>query len=470
MKRFMDRQREMQTLEREYQREEAAFVVIYGRRRVGKTTLITEFCKGKDFLYFLATEEGEQANLSLFKSEVAELTQNKLLAQVGVDRWETIFDVIADYCDSKEERIVIVIDEFQYLGKANPAFPSILMNIWDRKLKEKNLMLIVCGSLIRMMTSQVLNYDSLVYGRRTAQIRLGQIPFQYYGEFYPENTMEQNIEKYAITGGVPKYINMISSHTDIYGAIKDTILNQDSFLYAEPEFLLRGEVNEIGSYFSILKVIAAGNHKLGKIATMLNLSQASITQYLKILMELDIIEREVPITEENPEKSKKGLYHIKDNYLRFWFRFVYPYKGMLETGMDDYVLDKIKANFIDNHVAFVYEEICREKLRNMRDLPITFNRIGRWWGEGDLEIDLVAYDSFGSDIFFGECKYSVNAKDVSVLYRLKEKANRVSWKKNEGRKEYYVIFSRSGFTKELISVAEECGNVLLFDGEFHREV
>lgn len=246
-------------------------------------------------------------------------------------------------------------------GKANQAFPTIFMNIWDRKLKEKNLML------------------------------------------------------------------------------------------------------------SILKVIAAGNHKLGKIATMLSISQASITQYLKILMELDIIEREVPITDENPEKSKKGLYRIKDNYLRFWFRFVYPYKGMLETGMEDYVLDKIRANFIDNHVAFIYEEICRETLRNMKELPIAFNRIGRWWGEGDLEIDIVAYDSFGSDILFGECKYSVNAKDVSVLHHLKEKASRVSWKKNEGRKEYYVIFSRSGFTKELIDMAEEQKNILLFDGEFQRK-
>lgn len=428
MRKFMDRKREIQTLEKEYQRKEAAFVVIYGRRRVGKTTLITEFCKDKDFLYFLATEEGEPANIASFKREVEALTQNKLLAQAKVDRWETLFEVIADYSDQNDKRTIIVIDEFQYLGKVNSAFPSILMNIWDRKLKEKNVMLIACGSLIRMMTTQVLNYDSPLYGRRTAQIRLGQIPFQYYGEFYPENTVWQNIEKYA-----------------------------------EPEFLLRGEVNEIGNYFSILKVIAAGNQKLGKIATILNSSQASITQYLKILMELDIIERKVPITEENPEKSKKGLYRIKDNYLRFWFRFVYPYKGMLETGMEDYVIEKIKANFIDNHVAYVYEEICREQLRNMKELPFVFNRIGRWWGESDLEIDIVAYDSFGSDILFGECKYSVNPKDASVLFYLKEKASRVSWKKNEGRTEYYIIFSRSGFTKELIALAKEHRNILLFD-------
>ena len=178
-------------------------------------------------------------------------------------------------------------------------------------------------------------------------------------------------------------------------------------------------------------------------------------------MELDLVEREVPITEENPEKSKKGLYVIKDNFIKFWFQFVYPNKGLLEAGREEFVYEKIKKNFIDNHVSYVYENICREKLWSEQNLShISFNRVGRFWGNQDVEIDIVAYDSFGNDMIFGECKYSINPKGVDVLYSLEQKSIYVDWKK-DNRKEYYCIFSRSGFTKELLELAQKRENVIL---------
>lgn len=459
MEKFINRKKELEALRKEYKRQESSFVVIYGRRRVGKTALINNFCAGKDAIYFLATEESESENRENFKNIVARHFENNLLLNVDVSRWEDIFQVIRDRKNSKK-RLILVIDEFQYLGKANQSFPSVMMGIWDNLLSKSNVMLILCGSLINMMTSQVLNYDSPLYGRRTAQIKLKQIEYKYYHEFYAGLREDALIERYAVTGGVPKYIELFEEADDIYEAIRKNVLSRNSFLYAEPEFLLQKEVSEIGSYFSILKVIAAGNHKLGKISTVLGLPQTNITKYLKVLSELDLIERQVPITEENPEKSKMGLYFIKDNFIKFWFQFVYPYRSLLEAEQEEFVMDKIRQSFIKNHVSFVYEEVCRKKTWNLLGKKLSFNRIGRWWGKGDVEIDIVAYDSVGNDILFGECKYSKNPKGMDVLETLKKKAESVSWNR-EARNEFFCIYSKSGFTPALESFSKKHRNVIL---------
>ncbi|MBQ6408591.1 MAG: ATP-binding protein [Butyrivibrio sp.] len=455
---FIGRKEELETLENEYNKENAAFVVVYGRRRIGKTTLIRHFCEGKKLLYFLATEESDNENRNAFKDLLAEAFDNELLRSASVDNWVPLFKVISD--EAKKERIVLVIDEFQYLGKANKAFPSILQKAWDEMLSSANLMLIVCGSLINMMTTQVLNYDSPLYGRRTAQIRLKQIDFSYYKDFDESLSFDDQIQQYAVTGGVPKYIELFKKEKDIYTAIKNNVLSTNSFLYAEPEFLLQKEVSEIGSYFSVLKTIAAGNHKLGKIATTLEVSQTSLTSYIKTLIDLDIIEREVPITEENPEKSKMGLYRIKDNFIEFWFKYVYPNRSLIESGQMQYVEDKIRQHFFDNHVAYVYEDICRNKVWELLSEGISINRAGRWWGAKDVEIDIVAYDAMGNDIVFGECKYSKNQKGMDVLRALQEKSKNVNWNKT-GRREHFIIFSKSGFTEELLKYASDKPTIIL---------
>lgn len=460
MSKFIDRIDELETLEREYSRDDAAFVVIYGRRRVGKTTLINHFCENKKSIYFLATEENESENRNAFKNLISDKFGNELLASANLSSWEPIFKVIAE--QAQKERLVLVIDEFQYLYKANPAFSSIMQKIWDEILQKENIMLILCGSLINMMTSQVLNYDSPLYGRRTAQIKLKQIEFSYYHEFDESLSLDDQILKYAVTGGVPKYINLFTKKKNIYSAIKDNILSTGSFLYAEPEFLLQKEVSEIGSYFSVLKTIAAGNHKLSKIATSLGVPQSNLTTYLKNLIDLDIVEREIPITEENPEKSKMGLYVIKDNFISFWFKFVYPNRSLIESGQMKYVEDKIRMNLIDNHVAYVFEDICRKKVWSLLSEGISFNRVGRWWGAKDVEIDIVAYDSVGTDMVFGECKYSKNKKGLNVLESLQNKTTSVKWKK-ESRNEYFVIYSKNGFTDDLIKYSKEHKNVFLKD-------
>ena len=459
MKRFIDRIKEMETLKNEYEKEGSSFVVIYGRRRLGKTTLINEFCKGKKCIQFLATEEEEQENINSFKDVVAEALDNKLLKEAIISSWDTVFDVIADKADGKE-KLIVVIDEFQYLGKSNPAFPSILQKIWDTRLQDKNVMLIVCGSLIRMMKSQVMDYSSALYGRWTAQIRMRQIPFAYYKSFYKNLSLEDQITRYAVTGGVPIYIELFTGEGDIRELIRKNILNMGSFLYEEPEFLLKNEISEVGRFFTILKTIALGKRKLADISKAVKLPQTQIISYLKTLIELDLVTREVPVTEDNPEKSRMGLYRITDNYIYFWFRFVYPYRAYIDRDETEWVLDKIMASLKTDHISFVYEDICREKAFSDLREKLGLIRIGKWWYKQDGEIEIVGIGE-NKDILFGECKYSVNPKGMEVLTKLMEQSEKVQWK-NKDRRSHYAIFSHSGFDRSLKKYADEHDNVYLY--------
>lgn len=457
MEKFIDRESEMKTLEKEYAKKQSSFVVVYGRRRVGKTTLLTRFLQNKPALYYLVTQESEIINMKLFQEKVCEFTQNDLLKEVTVDRWDTLFKAVIS--KKWEEKPIIVIDEFQYLGKMNSAFPSVLQRIWDEILRTENVMVILCGSLISMMVSQTLSYDSPLYGRRTAQIRLKQIPFVYYHEFYHDRSLQELVERYAVTGGVPKYIESFDDDMDIYESIQQNILDKSSYLYEEPYFLLQHEVKEVGTYFSILRAIAFGNRKMSQIAALLEVSPSDLSRPLKTLMDLDLVEREVPVTEKNTEKSKKGLYRITDQYINFWFTFIYPNQSDLEQGNTEYVLQKIEKSFVRNHVAFVYEDICRERLAKQNLTSFHFTKYGRHWDK-NTEIDIVGINEEENQILFGECKYWSNKVDVDIYYDLKEKASKVSWS-NQKRKEIFVLFSIHGFTDELLELQKKESDLIL---------
>ena len=459
---FVDRANELATLEQEYQRREASMVIVYGRRRMGKTALISHFIKDKSALYFLATEESEAMNREAFQQYVAEFLNNDLLLDATITRWEPIFQQLVQSVGDK--RLVIVIDEFQYIGKSSPAFLSVFQRIWDTMLSKANVMVILCGSLVSMMTSQTLHYDSPLYGRRTAQIHLHPIKFSHYHKFFTHEIPERElVERYSISGGVPKYIEMMQQGDNLKEIIRGSILTPSSFLYDEPNYLLQKEVKEVGRYLSILRVIALGNHKPSQIAPMLQQKVSSLPSYFKVLIDLDLLEREVPVTETNPEKSKKGLYRIQDNYIRFWFNFVYPYRSYIEMGHPELVLNRIRQNFIDSHVSFTYERVCMEKLWQMSidgTLPGLLEKVGRWW-DGSHEIDVVGLSEADNLIVLGECKFWKDPVGMNVLSQLEQKAAFVDWHKNKGRKTVYVVFSVSGYSEDLIAVSKMRDDVLL---------
>lgn len=460
MKQFIGRESELKTLDHEFNRD-SGFVVIYGRRRVGKTTLIKEFIKNKDAMYFLATEEMENGNMKRFSNTLAEYTGQDYLKNAKFSDWEDLFKIFAAY--KPDIKKVLVIDEFQYLVNVNSAFGTIFQRIWDEILKDKNVMVILCGSLISMMTTQVLSYSSPLYGRRTAQIRLSPLKFTEILKTNSSISFEQLVETYSVTGGVPKYFDFFDNNKPLMENIEREVLRKGSFLYEEPVFLLEREVKELVSYFSIMKNIAGGYHKLSQLAGILELPSNALSPYLKTLIDLDLVEKRIPITEKQPERSRKGLYYINDHFIEFWFRFVYAYKGELELENTEYALGKIEKSFIEKHVSFVYEDICRDLLTMLcKEGKIDFipRKIGSYWNS-NIEVDIVALDEERKRVLLAECKYHTQKVDADILFGLKGKAEKIT-ELSEYEK-IYAVFSKSGFTSRLRELAEPSSNIILIN-------
>ena len=464
---FLGREKEILVLEKEYARD-GGFVVIYGRRRIGKTTLIKQFIKSKNAFYFLATKEVESQSMKRFAGVIARTTGNSVLQKAAFSDWLDLFQAVADY--KPNEKKVLVIDEFPYLVKVNDSFPSILQNAWDEILKDSNVMLILCGSLISMMKKHALSYESPLYGRRTAQMRIAPLPFTTVYE-NQKLSFEEAAEQYSITGGVPKYMEFFSDGQPLYEQIKENVLSKNGFLYEEPNFLLTDEVQVLTNYFSIIKVIADGNHKLGTIAGILGLETSALTPYLKTLSELGFTEKQVPVTEKNAEKTRKGLYFISDNFLRFWFRYVYPYKGELELDNMQISLDELDKDFKEKFVAFAYEDICKEifaRLCSDKAIDFTPSKIGSYWlndKSGNTQIDVMAVDTVNKRLFAGECKYHNQPIDADVYFELVKKVDNSSEIKSafKGYTVIYGVFSKSGFTSRMTDINNSNPNLFLIN-------
>ena len=464
---FLGREKEILVLEKEYARD-GGFVVIYGRRRIGKTTLIKQFIKSKTAFYFLATKEVESQSMKRFAGVIARTTGNSVLQKAAFSDWLDLFQAVADY--KPDEKKVLVIDELRFIVKVNDSFPSILQNAWDEILKDSNVMLILCGSLISMMKKHALSYESPLYGRRTAQMRIAPLPFTTVYE-NQKLSFEEAAEQYSITGGVPKYMEFFSDGQPLYEQIKENVLSKNGFLYEEPNFLLTDEVQVPTNYFSIIKVIADGNHKLGTIAGILGLETSALTPYLKTLSELGFIEKQVPVTERNAEKTRKGLYFISDNFLRFWFRYVYPYKGELELDNTQISLDELDKDFKEKFVAFAYEDICKEifaRLCSDKAIDFTPSKIGSYWlndKSGNTQIDVMAVDTVNKRLFAGECKYHNQPVDADVYFELVKKVDNSAEIKSafKGYTVIYGVFSKSGFTSRMTDISNSNPNLFLIN-------
>ena len=456
---FIDRTPELSTLKSEYDKKGAGLIVIYGRRRVGKTTLIREFLKNKQHLYFLADKQVETELIGRLRNSISDYLKDPHLLEIEFKTWDSLFDYWVRHADFSQ-KVVFVVDEFQYLASVNNAFPTIFQRVWDDKLKERNILVILCGSLINMMYSTTLSYSSPLYGRRTGQIKLDPVSFKYFHNFFPHVSDEKLVELYGVIGGIPKYIEIFNPQKNVFENIREHILEKKGYLYAEPRFILSDEVSETTTYFSILKTIASGQHKMGNIASRLMTSTQNLTGYFNMLIDLGILERRVPVTEAMPEKSKMGLYFIKDNFFRFWFRYVFANQNYLEMENTDYVFRKVKDEF-DEFVSLTFEDIAANiffEQKAIRSLPFEPEKWGRWWDRKN-EIDLVAINSSEKKALFIECKWSKRRVDVDVLTDLKYKALQFAWFKGE-RQDYFAIISRKGFTKRLVEMAEEEGIIL----------
>ncbi|MGB9975818.1 ATP-binding protein [Thermovenabulum sp.] len=456
---FIGREQELSVLNKLYNENKFHFIVMYGRRRVGKTTLLTEFCKDKPSIFYVAEEHNDKIALESFS--------NKILSFFGLsgfvsrfESWEKAFLFIAE--QAKDRRIVLVIDEFPYIVNANKTIPSLLQNLIDHHLKNTKLFFIICGSSVSFIEKEVLSYKSPLYGRRTAQMSVEPFNFYESRKFFPNYNFEDQVTVYGILGGIPQYLNNFDDAKGIYENIKEKILDKISYLYDEPKYLLKQELREPVMYNSIIEAIANGSSKLNEIATKVGMDTDKCSKYISTLIDLKIIEKLTPV--EIKEKIRKSIYKIKDNFFRFWYRFVFPNKDLIEMGLLDEVIENKIKPYINEYLGGVYEEICMDYLKLLnknRKLPFVFEKIGKWWGNNpykrrEEEIDIVAFDK--ENIIFCECKWKNSKMDKDTLDSLIEKSMLFDYSKK-----FYFLFSKSGFSEELIKYAGDFKNVFLIE-------
>ncbi|HUW67283.1 MAG TPA: ATP-binding protein [Candidatus Nanoarchaeia archaeon] len=432
---FVNRENELQHLNSAYLSDRSEFIVIFGRRRIGKTELLRRFIKEKRAVYFLADERGDSANLSEFRTLVADRLGNEILGQSTLDWLDTLKEAA-----NTEERLVIAIDEYPFLINGNKAIPSIFQKAWDLYLKDSNVMLILCGSSISMMERHVLGSKSPLYGRRTGQIKVEPLKFKHTGAFFPEFKVEEQVKIYAITDGVPYYLKEAEHRIKKINQL-EMLYSIESLLLEEAEVLLKYEFREPAKYFSILSAIAFGNTKFGDIVNYTGLSSSIVSQYVSNLSVLNIVEARYPVTEKT-HRSRNARYYITDNYFTFWFRFIYPNKSLI---YGDFKIPQFNPDF-NRYLGMVFEKIASEFLWQAR--PIEFTKIGRWWHKKE-EIDLIALNDATKEVLFIECKWRTfsTAESLRNLEKLKKKADFVKWNKGE-RVEYYGLVAKKVEGKE----------------------
>ena len=418
-KQFINRKKELNYLNSAHESDRSEFIVIYGRRRIGKSELLKKFAKNKNAIYFLADERGDLENLSEFKTLVADGLDNDLIRSSDLD-WINLLKEVS----KTEKRLIIIIDEYPYLINSNKAIPSIFQKVWDLYLNDSNIVMILCGSSISMMEQHVLGSKSPLYGRRTGQIHVKPFEFRHMPLFFPTFRVEDLIKIYAITDGIPYYLKEAQYRINKISEI-EILYSTQSLLLEEAEILLKYEFREPAKYFAILKAIAFGKTKFGDIVNYTGLSTSIVSQYLSNLSILNIVKADYPVT-DNIQRSRNARYYITDNYFTFWFRFVFPNKSLINN---DQKIRNFSVEF-NRYIGHVFEKISAEFLWKKRQIDLT--RVGRWWHKG-IEIDLIALNDDSNEILFIECKWkTVSLKEsLNILRKLKEKSDYVKWNKDK---------------------------------------
>ena len=455
---FIGRERELNSLNKLYNSGNFEFVVIYGRRRVGKTALINHFIDDKQAIYFMGVESNAKQNLENFSRNIMEYTSG-ISAETSFLSFQSALETV--FRLSQKERLILVIDEYPYVARASRSLASTLQMLIDRYKDHSKLMLILCGSSMSYMEDHVLAYKAPLYGRRTAQIKLNPFDFEEVCHYFKNFSSEQKAMAYGIVGGTPQYLLQMNDKLTIEENVKNTYLDTMSSLYEEPMNLLKQEVREPAIYTAIITAIATGYSRMSEIATKVGEETNICSSYLKNLIALGIVRKESPYGEK---ASKKSIYSIDDNMFRFWYRFVPENASMIARGASDLVYRRIEPYFSD-YMGKVFEDICRQylwKLLISGKTPIEFTSLGRWWGNDPVhkcqaEIDIMGEQDKNTAVF-GECKWTNEKVDLGVLETLMERSNIFSYKTK-----YFYLFSKSGFTKGCTDKAKELRNVFLIN-------
>lgn len=438
---FHDRKVELEALETAVEASGHDLYVVYGRRRVGKTELLKRFCADRPHIYFLAAQEAETRQREKFVEQVAGHFDERV---PRIDGWDEAFEYLGEKLG--EEELVVVIDEFPYLVAENDSVPSYVQSFTDEQLQQTESMVVLCGSSVSTMESEVLGHESPLYGRRTGQIDLEPFSFMQAREAIGYGFAD-SVRSYAVTGGTPMYVTLFDYEMSLAENIRNRVLSPTAVLYNESEFLLRTELRNPARYMSILEAIATGHATPNEIAGATGVDSGPLSKYLRTLQRLRLVEREVPVT-ASKQKSKRSRYRVADEFLRFWFRYVKPNRSSIEEAPEMVYEGTIEPSLPD-HVATTFEDVCLEAVweavRQGRFDP--YSEIGRWW-YGEDEVDIVGLAPNDDRILLAECTWTAAPVGRGLVEDLRSKAPAVRWG-SPSRTERFALFSKSGFVDGL---------------------
>lgn len=453
---FIGRECELASLDRLYTSEKFEFIVIYGRRRVGKTALINQFIGNKKAIYFAGIESSAKQNLENLSKNIMELGTG-IPAEVAFASFQAALEYVFELAET--QRLIFVIDEYPYAARSFQGLASTLQLLIDKHKDRSKLMLILCGSSMSYMEDHVLAYKAPLYGRRTAQRKLLPFDFADTCRYLKNFSSEDKAMLYGMVGGTPQYLLQIDDRLSLEDNLKNTFLNPASPLFEEPENLLKQEVREPALYNAIIAAIASGASRMAEISAKVGETTSSCAVYLKNLTALGLVRKETPYGEKG---SKRSIYSIDDNLFRFWYRFVPENYSLIGRGAADLAYRRIHP-YLSDYMGKVFEEICRQYLWKLLldgESPVQFQELGRWWGtdpdsRSQTEIDIMGEQD--KDIaLFGECKWTNEKVDIGVLETLAKRSRIFRY-----REVHLYLFAKCGFTKGCMDAAGKMGNVTL---------
>lgn len=420
---FIGRHHELAALEEAWKGSRSAFVPIYGRRRVGKTELIAQFMTSKPGIYYVGKRLPAENQLREFADEVARLTEEPALAGARLASWKSAFELLVSR-HKGEGKLIIALDEFQWMVEVSPELPSVLQELWDRYWSRgRKVMLIVCGSYLGFMEREVLGKRSPLFGRRTAQILLRPFNHLEARQFHPRLSMEDHARVYAICGGIPSYLLAFDQDLSVEQNIVAALIKETGVLAREPEFLLREELRDLIPYHAVLVSLAKGIGRPSDLGKATGIDIRGLNYHLSTLMDLGYVQRRYPLTDRTPSK-RSVRYALDDPLLRFWFRFVFPNQSSLRVpGPEEGFSDRIRPE-LDAYFGLCYERLCREALPfiyHAEGLRAAYT-IGEYWDK-EVQIDVVGHrEDNWTDI--GECKWGAIASLGTVVGELERKVQR----------------------------------------------
>jgi hypothetical protein len=438
---FYDREAELDTLTDAAESPGSDFIVVYGRRRVGKTELLKEFCANRPHIYFLAAQEAEHRQREKFIDQIADHFDERI---PRIDGWDEAFEYLGEQL--QREDLVVVIDEFPYLVAENNSLPSYVQGFVDQDLDGTDSMLVLCGSSVSTMESEILGHESPLYGRRTAQLDVSPFSFRQAREVISYD-IQDAIRSYSVTGGTPMYLTLFDYTQSLAANIRSHVLSPSAVLYNEPEFLLRTELRNPARYMSILEAVALGHTTPNEISGATGIDSGPLSKYLQTLRRLRLIERDVPVTASG-KKSKRSRYRVADEFLRFWFRYVEPNRSSIEEA-PEIVYDGTIEPDLPTHVATTFEDVCQEAVWEgiRRGTFDPYSEVGRWW-YGEEEVDIVGLAPNDDRVLLAECKWTTDPVGEDLVESLRAKAEHVRWGPAD-RDERFALFSKNGFVDGL---------------------